>query len=121
MERELVSHRVGLLGQSIRVLAIGDPGATANRSYAIEYSSQVGGLVGMGLDFQSGDPAEGINGISNEALLAIVEDRLAGFKKGPFSCRENAIALTKIQEAMMWLQRRTREREMRGVEGTQEV
>jgi hypothetical protein len=34
-----------------------------------------------------------------------------------FSCRENAIALTKIQEAMMWLQKRTRDRVARGVEG----
>jgi len=51
-----------------------------------------------------------VNGISNEALLAIVEDRLKGFQSGQYACRENALALTKLQEAMMWLHSRTRER-----------
>jgi hypothetical protein len=59
-----------------------------------------------------------VNGVSNEALLAIVEDRLQGFQSGPFACRENAVALTKLQESMMWLQKRTRERMARNVEGT---
>jgi hypothetical protein len=71
------------------------------------------------IDFQNGPIKEaGVNGISNEALLAIVEDRLACFQSGEYACRENAIALTKIQEAMMWLQKRTRDRVSRGVEGT---
>jgi hypothetical protein len=71
--------------------------------------------------FQDGPIQEtGVNGISNEALLAIVEDRLAGFQSGQYACRENAIALTKIQEAMMWLHKRTRDRAARGVEGTLE-
>lgn len=54
----------------------------------------------------------------NEALLAVLEDRLIGFQSGQYACRENAVALTKIQEAMMWLQKRTRDRMARGVEGT---
>ena len=71
------------------------------------------------LHFQNGPIKEaGFNGISVEALLAIVEDRLLGFQSGVFNCRENAVALTKIQEAMMWLQKRTRDRLARGVEGT---
>jgi hypothetical protein len=68
--------------------------------------------------FQDGDPARAINGISNEALLAVVADRLAGFQASPHACRENAIALTHIQDAMHWLHHRTRERLQRGVEGT---
>jgi hypothetical protein len=59
-----------------------------------------------------------VNGISIEALLAIVEDRLLGFQSGQFSCRENSIALTKVQEALLWLAKRTRDRVARGVEGT---
>lgn len=71
------------------------------------------------INFQNGPIKEsGVNGISNESLLAIVEDRLLGFQSGQFACRENAIALTKLQEAMMWLQKRTRDRVARGVEGT---
>lgn len=69
--------------------------------------------------FQNGPIQEaGANGISQEALLAVVEDRLIGFQSGEYACRENACALTKVQEAMMWLQKRTLDRMKRGVEGT---
>lgn len=56
-----------------------------------------------------------------EALLAVVIDRLRGFQSGPYGCRENAVALTKIEEATMWLQKRTRDRMARGVEGTNKL
>ncbi len=79
------------------------------------------GRVNCLIEFQDGPINEvGINGISNESLLAIVEHRLLGFQSGPYSCRENAIALTKIQEAMHWLQHRTNDRLNRNVEGTSE-
>jgi hypothetical protein len=69
--------------------------------------------------FQNGPIKEaGVNGITQEALLAITIDRLRSFQQGPFSCRENAIALTHCEEALMWLQRRTVARIKRGVEGT---
>jgi hypothetical protein len=69
--------------------------------------------------FQNGPIKEsGVNGITQEALLAIVIDRLRSFQAGPFSCRENAIALMHCEEALMWLQRRTVARIKRGVEGT---
>ena len=68
--------------------------------------------------FQKGPIAEnGPNGFTNEALLAIVEDRLKSFQAGSFACRENFVALTKVQEAMMWLNKRTADRVDRGVEG----
>lgn len=41
---------------------------------------------------------------SQEILLAIVIDRLRSFQSGPFSSRENALALTKCEEALHWLQ-----------------
>lgn len=69
--------------------------------------------------FQNGPIQEaGINGISQEALLAVVIDRLRSFQGGQYSCRENAIALTHCEDALMWLQKRTRDRLARGVEGT---
>lgn len=69
--------------------------------------------------FQKGPVKEnGVNGCHQEDLLAIVIDRLRSFQSGPFACRENALALTKIEEAMHWLNHRTNERQMRGVEGT---
>jgi hypothetical protein len=69
--------------------------------------------------FQNGPINEnGVNGITQEVLLAIVADRLRSFQKGPYSCKANACALTHIEEAMHWLQQRTIERMRRGVEGT---
>lgn len=69
--------------------------------------------------FQNGPIKEaGVNGITQEALLAVVIDRLRSFQSGPFSCRENAIALTHCEDALMWLQKRTVARIKRGVEGT---
>lgn len=72
--------------------------------------------------FQNGPINDvGVNGITQEALLEIVADRLRSFEAGPFACRENALALTKIEEAQHWLQQRTLARMRRGVEGTHTV
>lgn len=69
--------------------------------------------------FQNGPINEvGVNGITQEVLLTVVADRLRSFQAGPFSCRENALALTKIEEALHWLQQRTLRRMRAGVEGT---
>ena len=74
------------------------------------------------LDFQHGPVLEaGINGIQNEQLIAVCIHRLQGFQSGPFSCRENALAITKLQEALMWLEARTKDRSVRGVEGTNQA
>ena len=37
---------------------------------------------------------------------------------GKYKCRENALAITHLQEALHWLEARTKEREQRKVEGT---
>jgi hypothetical protein len=69
--------------------------------------------------FQNGPIKEaGVNGITHEALTAILLDRLRSFQEGPYRSRENAVALTHFEEGLMWLQKRTRERMARGVEGT---
>lgn len=128
--RELTSHKVNGLNDALNVVVTDDPGqGNACHEYAITFydkrygyeRSPIAEKHGRNciISFQNGPINEvGINGISNEALLAIVEDRLIGFQSGEFACHENAIALTKLQEAMMWLQKRTRDRMARGVEGT---
>lgn len=60
---------------------------------------------------------EGPNGVGIEALLAVAIDRLRIHQSGPCACRENAIALTKLEESLMWLGHRTKDRQQRGVEG----
>ena len=74
------------------------------------------------IKFQNGPIKEaGINGVMNEDLIAVVIDRMRGFQSGDYACRDNALALTKLEEALMWLRHRTDEREARGVEGTHAV
>ncbi len=55
-------------------------------------------------------------GTTLEELLRVGIERLSDLNSR-FSCRENSIAITKMQEALMWLNERTRDREARGVEG----
>lgn len=61
------------------------------------------------------------HGVTNEALLGIVIDRLRGFQDTPLRCRENAVALTKLEEAMHWLHARTLDRIRRGVPSPHEA
>ncbi len=71
------------------------------------------------IHFQEGPIIEyGVNGVCNEDLIAMVICRLEHFQKSEYSCRENAIAITKLEEALLWLRKRTMAREKRGVEGT---
>ena len=71
------------------------------------------------IKFQKGPVAiAGKNGIFIEDLLQICRHRLQCFQGGDFACRENALALTKIEEALHWLNHRTAGRQKRGVEGT---
>lgn len=71
------------------------------------------------IKFQAGPLKEvGVNGCSIEDVIDVLVDRLEGFQKGPFRCRENALAITKLEEAKQWLLYRTSKRQAQGVEGT---
>lgn len=58
-----------------------------------------------------------LHGVIDTDLLEIVRDRLKAFQEGPFSSRENACALTHIEEALMWMNRRVEDRIERNVLG----
>lgn len=60
------------------------------------------------------------HGTTLEEMLRVSIDRLKDLNER-FSCRENALAITKMQEALMWLNERTRERTARRVEGKHEA
>lgn len=70
------------------------------------------------LRFQDGtiNDVGGRNGLQNEEVLAILIDRMK-FLNAKYPCRENSIAITKLDEALMWLEKRTADRKNRGVEG----
>lgn len=74
------------------------------------------------IHFQEGPIKEcGVNGCCDEDLIVMCIRRLEGFQSSEFKCRENAMAITKLEEALLWLRKRTMGRENRGVEGTHEV
>ena len=47
-----------------------------------------------------------------------MRDRLKGFQSGDFACRENALALTALEECLLWMNKRVEDRASRGVLGT---
>ena len=74
------------------------------------------------IHFQEGarkDP-NAMHGVLDSDLLEIVRDRLRGFQSGEFATRENACALTHIEEALMWMNKRVGDRIERNVLGTYE-
>lgn len=124
--RLLTTH----LTKNVQIHATDEPGqGGACHEYAVHILSAPGvepgitsGKSRFEVSFQNGPIKEfGVNGIPDEALYAILIDRLQGFQKGQYGCRENAIALTHLETALMWAQKRTHEREARGVEGTSAV
>ena len=61
---------------------------------------------------------DSIHGVLDTDLLEIVRHRLQCFQKGDFATRDNAVALTHIEEALMWMNRRVEDRIERNVLGT---
>lgn len=126
--RELTDHKVNPANDVLTVAAMDEPGSGgANHRYEITGFNSETNASESGIDdrdrvsilFQNGPIGEaGVNGVTHEALLAIVADRLRSFQQGPFASRYNALALTHIEDAQNWLNRRTLERMRRGVEGT---
>lgn len=73
------------------------------------------------IPFQDGPVKEnGINGVANEDLIAIVIDRLEHFQKGEFANIYNDLAIDGLNISLKALRARTDERIKRGVEGTSE-
>lgn len=62
--------------------------------------------------FQHGHVSDrGINGITNEDLIAIIIHRLEVFQAGEFSCEENAKAISNLESALLSLNSRAIDRE----------
>ena len=114
--REITSHIVNPVNDKLHIMVMDEPGAGgANHEYSVT-GFDTGGQHYV--RFQNGGIAEhGVNGITQEVLLAIVADRLESFQAGPFANGYNATALGHVKFALETLQSRTRERMSRGVEG----
>jgi hypothetical protein len=104
------------------VKAVDSPGnGGANHLYTIEPATMISEYpANWNIQFQNGPRKDknSIHGVLDTDLLEIVRDRLKGFQSGKFACRENAIALTHIEEALLWLNKRVEDRIERNVLGT---
>ena len=130
--RELTGHKVNPANDVLKVKVLDEPGSGgANHLYEISGfdsannpSDPFKARYGYGADhstvlFQNGPIGDvGINGVTHEALLAILIDRMEGFQGGPYASLDNQEALNAMRTAQIALQRRTRARMARGVEGT---
>lgn len=122
--REIHGHETNAVNKAIRITADerDEKNDNGSHEYTLVITDEAGKQDATIVNFQHGPIKEvGTNGVTNEALIAIVVDRLQGFQSGPFACRENAIALTKLEEAQHWLFHRSAARAARGVEGTRQV
>ena len=126
--RELTDHIVNPANDKIKIEVTDEPGeGGANHRYKISgmhlnnNRSRITAedpIAFLTILFQNGPIQEhGVNGITQEVLLAIVADRLRAFQAGPFACPENRNALMHVEDALTWLKSRTQKRMERGVEG----
>ena len=71
----------------------------------------------IGFIIQNGPIKEvGINGCQVQTIIAAAKTIIEGLNKN-FPCRENAMVITKLDEALLWSLKRTMDREQRNVEG----
>ena len=126
--REITGHKVNPVNDRLKVEALdgSGPGGASHRYLITDNPLEdvgpppsVNNLVRCELNFQNGPISEvGVNGITHEALLSILIDRLECFQAGPFDNKYNEAALTHLRLAVEALHNRTLERMARGVEGT---
>lgn len=78
--------------------------------------------VGLRIDWQDGPLGRGEdrqepNGAFVETVIAAALQRIEYYNETQFRCRENSLAITKLEEALHWLNARTNRREQQNVEG----
>jgi hypothetical protein len=57
-------------------------------------------------------------GFFTETLIQVAKQYLESVNIGPMSTRETSMVITKLDEALMWIQKRSDDRALRGVQGT---
>ncbi len=83
-------------------------GCTSGRGFVVSWQN---GPLGRGNDRRP-------NGAFVEDVIAAAEDRIEFYQSSKFACDYNAEAIDHLRKAIDALQRRTRDRKAKGVEGT---
>ena len=117
--RKITDHIANPVNDRIEITVMDKPGPGGAHHWYRVTGANGDDLGRLHIPFQNGPIAEvGVNGVTNEVLLAIVIDRLRSFQAGPCPSHENSEALRSAETALEWLKERTRDRMKRGVEGT---
>lgn len=119
---DVITHHDGHgLAEAIEIRWLDDvgPGGAHHRYQFVVNDGGQQTEVGL-IQFQQGPRNEpgSTPGVIGVAVIAMLVDQLEAFQAGPYSSRENALAITKLQEAMFWLRERADNRARRGVLGT---
>lgn len=105
-----------------RVIEAVVPGAEYNApTYKITPEGIVDG-AGIKIIFCKGDKNDpsklNQEGIFTETLIEVAKQYLESVNVPPLATRETAMVITKLDEALMWIDKRAKDRELRGVQGT---
>ena len=81
-----------------------------------------GGYVnakGLSIEWQNGPCPDGVepNGAWVQTVIRACIQRIEAYQNSKYKCRENALAITKLEEAFLWLDYRAKRRMDRGVLG----
>lgn len=89
---------------------------------SLEHSEDVKGVAPIVSFTVQSDPIKevGVNGLQASDMLHYVKCLFESLNEA-FPCRENALTITKIEEAIHWQEARTKNRIKRGVEGKNEA
>lgn len=109
-----------VLNDSLTIVAtdaVGSGGANHHWEVRTEH-----GDVVASVQFQNGPRGEpgSIAGVTHAAMVALLLEPLRQFQAGPYPSRETALIVTKLEEVLDLIHRRTRERASRGVLGKNE-
>lgn len=119
--RTITDHIINPANERLTITVEDEPrqGGASYRYKISGFSSENMATLYTKIIFQHGPIKEcGTNGVTDEALLAICIDRLRAFQTGPFHCNENAIAMLHLENALLCLAERAKDRIQRGVYDT---
>lgn len=115
----ITDHYDSPLTENLEITSTDDIGpGGAHHAYEIRLKDT--GDVVASIQFQCGPRGDATSkpGATTGAVIALLLDHLRAFQAGGFPSRETSLVITKLEEAMHWVQHRTRDRQRRGVLGT---